>query len=650
MAEARTQAEAAGISSEQQFADRLSDYVKVLAIYPASNERVRRTLDEAVQALHELFDRDFGGVQAGLTLLFRKRDAVVSSQRLPVREGTNLEWLKDRLDKCAVAGIELFPNVTGEALTAFAFQLLRNATRQDMDLTFDDLWPDEFEGLSLIDRRFEGSFTGLGTDEDTSVDRDSRVVDTSEEQELVRILMARDKIVTVLDRIQGSIDAQVAPGTVMKGMDLLGRILKFMPAETLQDIDKVTVVTTRVLEVLDEEIRDQHLDNQLSALTNDQTLRTLMFAVSRSIFGRADKHSARLVERARRPGEKVERRARPQGHAGDEAVQDDLAALRDELAALPECPPAAELEEGMEISAEQLGIYLHYLTTLTSERRADRVVPHLHRILAEPGAEDLAVLREYLEPIWHDTVETLPGADHGRVAAFLVDSGLQHLVRLSGILTADHLLARFPRDFGMYLDALDLSREEDQAELDRFCSSLAPDRVEAAAEELWTPACLLDEDRRERLLSLGKRSVMPFAKVVLDRSRGALKTEVVQFLRKLRIEAREARPLRLRDRVDGLPTDFVAGLLSPAADGTYPSELQHQAMQEICRYITQTEGTGTDPIRRAYAVRALAGFPAATVRPFLKELLGARRFLFVPREPRAVRVAAREVLTSLRIG
>jgi hypothetical protein len=529
-----------------------------------------------------------------------------------------------------------------DALVAFSRRLLDNYQRREDDATFELLWPVEYAGLVPLDRRFDGALTitaRLDTQDEDDEEAMRPIEGLTEEERIVRMLLGREDVVEALDRVRTSARGQT-DGERVKGLNLLGRIVRLLPADAMAEKERVALLTRRVLESLLDDFEGAQGDASLSALNDDNTLRTMMFMVSRSLFvrrGQGTRTADAVAEEA-----EIEERA--QGHAGDEAIVGDLDAFREELGALPPAPRLTLGRTDVDRNAEQLGVYLYYLVRLKSRRKLDHLAAPLTQQLRRAKGEDLRVLRTYLDPLFRSPRIEGQGGDPERVLAFLVDAGLVRLVRTCGALTTKRAREAFPRHFGLFLDLLDPDDARDQRELVQLARSLGTQGILEHADALWTDDVLLHADRRRRLLSVGHQTIMPFARIVLDRSAGALRGNVIRFLRVMKLEAKEAKPLWLANNATSLDDEYLLALLSPNADGTYPDEIVTRAAREIGRWLRETRDGGASIDRRAYAVQCLRDFDLEITRDYLEEIVGARKLLFVPREARAVRKVAQDIL------
>ncbi|MHC5011796.1 MAG: hypothetical protein ACYTG6_12770, partial [Planctomycetota bacterium] len=84
-----------------------ADFTKAYAIYPASNVRVTKCLERLIAACGEegAYAPASEGGTGGLIVLFREGAFLAAGVEGEIAPGTNLAWLKERLDVGALAGV-----------------------------------------------------------------------------------------------------------------------------------------------------------------------------------------------------------------------------------------------------------------------------------------------------------------------------------------------------------------------------------------------------------------------------------------------------------------------------------------------------------------------------------------------------------------
>ncbi|MHC5011508.1 MAG: hypothetical protein ACYTG6_11245, partial [Planctomycetota bacterium] len=367
---------------------------------------------------------------------------------------------------------------------AFTQRLLQIYARKDLDQPFEELWPDDYTGLRTIDRRLGGTF--LDTDEDAD-GVDASVLwhaggdGPGRRDPLVQILLEEEDVANQLLRIHDHAAVQDAERFGGGRFDLLDRLVALLPAEARENPEQVMELARTVLDTLESRLREDDGGRALAALSENGALNKHMYAIARSMFGRRGPSLRSLLE------DPAEQTPRKQGHKGDEKVADDVDALLADVMELPKTDDPKLLLLDAESSAEQVGVYLHYLTHVESPESVPGLRGGLARLLRTARSEDVDVLMEFFEAFEYraDRPRHAPATDP--IRAFLRKDGLGRLVRDRAWLAMERVVESFPLDFELFLDALDPSRPEDLDALDIACDAIGKERIRATSSSRARP-------------------------------------------------------------------------------------------------------------------------------------------------------------------
>ena len=363
----------------------------------------------------------------------------------------------------------------------------------------------------------------------------------------------------------------------------------------------------------------------------------MLTLVARGLFSRSDAELPRQLGRS-----PAEARARG-GHREDAGITDDLESMKREYAALPDFAPEIALFRAEETHAEQIGVFLHYLLQDDGELRHDLLRGHILALLASGATSVREVLDEYVDllrsPQGRQSIHT------GRLLEVLRGSRLAGVLRTRGIVTAESMLETFPDDFGLYLDALDLTQERDVAELAGVCQSLGDDLITGNGPRLVREQELLKHGRAEAVLASAHPDLVALVLVVLQHGGDRYRGLVVDYLRALELADAEACLLTVADGLEYFPREYLAALMdrSWASDRRKTEKLHHWVSMMLCRYAGNPEN---DEGRRAYAIRLLADFWQDEAAELLRGL--ARSPLIgASSVPAGIRKAARDTLAAM---
>ncbi len=630
------------------FVERWSDFAKAFSIYPPTNTRVRGALEEMLEHLPKALVAK-ANVAGGLEIGFFQGGLDVAGMEIELREGSNVEWLHQRIRKACIATVTFLPSVEDEALLAFTARLLDLFTRADLDDSFESLWPEIPPGLKLQDQHFAGRFRAEGEAART----ESRVpcaptptaVDTTGEQDLVALLMEDEEIREGLDAFQARLADEAGEGDTIHQVDVLGRLIQQMPPDAMDDRETLLRVTRTAIQALESRVGDS---GGIQALPDDLSLVQLMFEASQGLLGRAGPTNEEVAVRLREHASSAVSDAPDhKGHAGDEKIKDEEHLFWEDIAAMPPAFDGALTEQTIESVAEQVGVYLHFFTASDQEEIAPVAREGLQRRLRGARLAEAAVLLPYLRPPQAGPDEAYRRR-RDRVLDFLHEERLARLLRECGLLGKETILEQFPLDFGLYLESLDVDTPEDLQELAEVAEALGPSRIESAGDDLADVEGITQPERMARILASPAPSMLPFLQLLLAKVERRERGPLVAALRRLRGDDTIACLLSIVDDPELLPLKYLQSLAGEESASTDRWAHRDLIAGVICRFLYATAHREEKAERRAYAIRYLEHFMTPDARNLVQELLRARRLLVLPREPKVVRQAARRVLQATK--
>ena len=635
------------------FIARWAEFTKAYAIYPLTNVRVQKALDDLLASLEPAFAEDEVDDEIGLQILFGREEVRAGKERVPLVQRSILGWLEERVRRAALAGIAFLPGVEGDAIAAWTARLLEHFKRKDLDQPFEELWPEPYEGLLLIDRRFEGYFDDTGGHlssvtwgEDSDGPGHGRA-----NREVARLLSEDKKVVDQIERLSEHVrnhdDAEDDDGDgLFRRIDILPRIVQLLPHDALQHYDQAVQVTVQVMESLADRLARTERGGNLGAFADDSTLNQLIYATSRGIFGRkapSTEEIAKRLERGRKFRRKAAKGKLRSGRASDSAVEESLELLLQDMERLPE-PFHGEMESHTsESQDEQLGVYLHVLLRVDAQSQTEGMKRHIADLLETAGERRLSTLKDYLE----STSES-GHAGYRRLIDLMCERDLQGFLRTSGFLEPTKILRLFPRYFGLYLEALDTSSNDDLRELEGICSELGPNQIREARKDLVDQEGITEEHRASALLSRPALSMLPFVRILLAEGTDDQRVQAVKLLRRLRVNVREACLLYIWDDPVGLPLEYLLTISDPERTKEDLEALHPKISHQIGRFLNSSLAQEVDEKRRIYAIHHLGMFGGRDSEFTLREILKAKRFGFLPVESKAIREAAASALESLQ--
>jgi hypothetical protein len=641
-----------GATAAVRAAERWADFTKALSIYPDTNVRVRSNLAALRDALAAAEPTTRAQPDAGVEILFRGDELSCGGGVHPLNEGTNLGWLRTRLDKATLAGVVFQPRVEEDTLLAFSKKLLEVYLHQKAFPSFEELWPEPFDGLALIDRRFEGGFggsvgleSGRGASERGSgrssggARRGGRRGATSRD-DVVKLLMTDGEIAREIAQLDAdTTDADVGTDTeTVSAGALLDRIVSHMPAEALEDPGGLALATRDVLRAL----RGSSGGAAARGEEDDSKLAALMQSVSRSHFARGGPDLTRWA-RDRAPSEEDIGR-RGAGRRGDDGITDDVTDLLIELDALPAADEDRLRHHG-ELRGEELAVCLYYLMHMDDPTQLAGLYRTLEHLLAEAGPEELGVLRACVQT---DQREGGPTRATPAILAYLHGARRMSLLRAAGVFTPGWIVRVFPSYFVAYLNSITGDTEADLEELSSVCTSLGTERMLYASSALATDARLLDAEATRHLLAHPDPARLPLARMLLDWQGTDAAPAVGAFLRKLGPDLPESFPLYMFDDLSLVTVEYLLALTDHQFGRTPIEDVRAAIAGLLCRHVRAMRVGDPMGRDRIESIRRLASYPTPEARRLLADLARGGWNPFGVREPASIRRVARHAMRSLK--
>jgi hypothetical protein len=617
-------------------AERWAEAVKAQSIYPAGHARVGTALDAWAQALAEAREVSADGT---VQIVFADGGVLAAGTRFDVDPDGGLAWLRERLDHAALAGVQFLPSASREEVAAFGRRLLDVTASKDRSQDPGADFVGLGAGLHLLDRRFEGVFSGT----DGASNAPQRTwgglgppLDARGRVRLAETLRDDPTIRKRLATIRTQLGGQSAAGDD-GAWELLHRLTGVLPAAATEDVTRVRIVAGGLLDALEARIQTGDPLEGLTAFFDDPALERRVAFLCTSLFRRDGPKAAVQETEA-----KDARRA--QGHRQDDAVTDDLAAFLYELYHLPQWTGSDAQADSIESRPETLGVLLHLLVHQERETPYPGFDWALRSSLADAGPQEARVLRRVLDSITQRADDVAASAAVDRTLAALARVGQLALARRCGFLSAERIVGVFPREFVTWVDALDLTSGADRAELAHVLAQVGPERIAAAAPALMRLDGLLEPSRLDRFLSLPDGTLAPMVEVLHRQGGPAYRSQVIGWLRQLPANGSETAPLHLMDDPIELPVEYVElvlGRLLGRAPAKPPDDL---VVGLLARFVAATAGRADRRARRIQALRHLASYDRPEALALLRSLAYGRRWLVLPSEEKPVRDAARKAL------
>ncbi len=636
MSEAIASEAGPGTAPEFRLAECWADFTKAIAIYPDSNERVRAKLREMLAllaaALQEAKAERSLDPERGISILFREDVVVLPSESHDLPPSSALAWLRTRLDHAGLAGVELLPEVTEESVIGFSRQLLANYLRKEPGVSARDLWPEVHEGVVLIDRRFDGTFGGVGGT-GTFAGGSGMATAGTDTRHFINSLLAHPKVSKRLARIQAHTLDQIAEGeTTGRASDMLKTIVDELPADAMHSRDALISAVCDVMEGIEGRVGGAAANHPASA--DNERFINLMHQVSRQHFARQGPE----LERLKTAGV-VQTPAG--GRARDADIDDDVEQLLEEVNRLPATLGVRLADDAADAAAEQLTVLMHYLVNLERPSELRGLYPLLNRVLESPGPGEFAVLRRYLE----GEAESEAVRMHRRAAVieFLVRAGQPYLLRACGALTPEYVLESFPKGFGLYLETIDMDSPRDAEELDDVCRKIGDERLLEAGPALQGDLAKLTSRQSSALFNRPNRDRLALISLLLAHHPESRVIEAATFLRALDLPEEENFLLFHFNEFSLMTEAYLRGLIDLHFKRCTREDLYGAVSEVLCRHILAMRQRNPQDRARLDSIRHLARFPSARGWHLLQEIAKAGFGPFGGKEPASVRRLARTV-------
>jgi hypothetical protein len=629
-----------------EFAEAWGVLARSLSYYPPTNDRVRLALGQTLEAYSQARD-ELGG---DVTLLLSRREVLIGREATALQPGSNLAWLSERLERSGLAGATFEPGLDQQGLLAFTQQLLAGYRRTLLDPEFEQAASERVPCVVPVQQRFEGSFKGGADEHEESWLEALVAAHPAARTDPLALIAARDG--RVRQRVDGLLESlgtePGGEGPSVKAADLLTQLVHTLPAEATHREEDLVRFTVEMLDAVQAQVlheRQTAAGGAWGDAFDDSPVAQALAEVCRRLFAREGRPSEELAQRRIEGDEPQQIAPWMRGHPLDERIGDDVGALVDEVAALPACRPGElSLEDAREVS-EQLGVYLHYLTTLDSDEEAARTWPLAAACIRSGSAPAREVLRLYLEPLREAEPREEDERHSGRVLTLLRETGLTDVLVEEEVFSDATVVDVFPRHFGPWLDGLDLTSTAGRERLLEVCGQLGPERLRGASEALQGPDGILTTWRVCQILSTPAAELGPLVRILLTRADAETKTAVVRFLVRVAGRCSEACLLDLLE-VGELPRDYLAELADPSDDPAVRRRMHTRIADILAEHIEQWQDEPRMALKRLRAVGLLGTFHSRHAEAVLRQLARRGVKLFRSDGESALQHASREALRS----
>lgn len=637
---------------ELQVAQRWADFTKALAIYPETNERVQRNMERLREALAETHN--------GVRLVFHEDVLDYGTGEHEFERRSSLAWLRRRLDHAALAGARMLPDASEEALLAFCQRILANFLNKLTDVTIQELWPDTYPGIELIDRRFEGTFGerpnsaggidvggrrdglgGNGTVAGPLADGDAtrRGAEVADEELTGRFLagiLAEPRVVRRMTNLQCLVEEGwvTMAGERVSAPDLLKRAMEELSAEATENRGSlIEALCTAIDEIC---VRARSGNQQQVEEGREEFVQALR-ELGHSYFARAGGDVKQLTST-----QTTDKTAAPGGsRKRDGQIGDDVEALVEEMKALPRALPFDLTSEDPESRLETLGALLHYSVYCEDPEQLVALERVLDERLEQIGRGELAALEMYARKAREDEED---GELVRRALIRLIGRlGKPHLLQGLRLMDEDYVVSEFPRHFDAYLSTIDRDDSIQYQTLGRTCTRLGPSQFAEAAEKLGRDLRRLEADQVSALLERPDEARLPLVRILVETHPDVDLSEVVAYLRELDLSGGESFLLYQLPDPRFMTREYLSALIG-AQLGTVRQAQVHAAISRVlCEHIRVMREHEPRGKARMDSIRNLARCPSVDGRKMLDEILQAGGFRIRGREPMAVRRLARSI-------
>ena len=664
------------LAAAVQLTSRWAELIGVVALYPDTNRRVQ----DALSAYRKSLEILAGGMP--LPFVFAGEALRVGSAHVVVQHGTKVAWLKERFDHAALAGIRLSEEVDDASLVAFSRRLLEIFARRGRFGSFLEIWPERWDGLDFLERRFDGSFGEaprpeahmpqrgwiespktleidldeslfapvLPSEKQESEEEDTFTLElepgelTTKKEEAESLfalgeeLEQDDELTEAFLNVRDQIDAGPTEDCA-SGSEVLEWIAKWMPSDVAKDAERALAVTRSTLEQLAGGVSQDH--RGLLELAEDvgqgffANFRPEMVREVSEAVGEESGVPSPAPDKERKPDKETRRESRPE----DSGMSEEEFQLAEALEELGDATVSMTAEE-VDAVAEQLAVFLHMLGTLEQPEEAPALERGLLQLLEAPDAVRLDVLWQFLQDL-----DPARQAGRERLLEVLRAKGRTHLLQRCGALNAVWVVREYPHEFLQFVEGLDLSSDAGTEELTEICERIGLERIEAGMGALEADPRLAESAFARTVLRSKNPVLQVFVPLLLGRDSAISKTDTIGMLLEGVGGAFDRELVALVRRPDWLSSDYL--LL--AVRGEEGRRLDYQRQATLTRFLRATQDEAGELDNRIRAVELLGGFPTVAVLRALERIVQERRLLRY-REPARLRSAAQAVLRSFPTG
>ncbi len=607
-----------------------AEFVKLTALLPPSNERVRETAERCLEAFRAAFEE-----REELEFTLDKGRVRCEETTVVVDYRPSLRWLVERLDRTGVACLRFSPALTRASLLEFCARLQENCGNLRASVLFSDLWPTEFAGLRPIERRFDGAFpvgAGAGGTVATRWKTASR-----QGQMLAEMLDSDESLQGRLDELQRVLEssAPAAPSDEpRRKVDLIGRLINLLPAEAMADPSRMREMADELLSRITDAIAGGVPASDTAQVDH------LLHRVSRKYFFRPAETAPRPKPLAFAPP--AEAAAPPPAEIGtrtetEERVDEILAEL-DGIAPLAK---ERHLLDRVTDELERLGVLLHFFVRLEDEELVERLRGFLVPSLAPAIPGRSALLQAHIAQARDRFEAALERRQLHRLFDLLCDPSLKSLAEESRLFGVENVVEVFPATFHSFLDSLDAEREVDLDALVEVCARIGPARMRDASSHLALEGGFSRHGRTAKVLRRPRPELVSLYHVLL-RAEPAAAPAVAEALRALDLDARLAGPLRILSDEE-VPVEYLLAITTERSRQEGDEPRVEAAAGLLAEFVTRTDDASA--ARRLEAIPLLGVLRCEAARKALEEISSTRRRLLAPSEGEAYREAARRALS-----
>ena len=280
--------------------ERWTDLARAMTLYEDNNTQVLELTESFLEALRKAVGPEGGKLEVTFTdetlrageesFDLRSR---MKSWSTPANE--KFAWVKSRLDRAQLAGVVFDASLEPASLTAFSRRLLDLFVRRDLQLTFEELWVEEYPGLKPLERRFEGGFAGRDGDGDETRGPnvagrggEGPTIKRTELSQLSLELLRNSEVKAAIDRIVVGVERVSSSGGGVNLLELLECITELMPADLVQDGEAAARLAAEILgDIADGLAGEELLASVSSGDTGYENLSELMLKIAPLHFSRA---------------------------------------------------------------------------------------------------------------------------------------------------------------------------------------------------------------------------------------------------------------------------------------------------------------------------------------------------------------------------